>query len=545
MLPSHSNPLALELNRLENLLREKERELVLAYNEIKALKVTELLKDKAVVELSNELKKLDEKLGAAEKQLQDKNLEIKRLTNEKKEALAAQFAAEAALRRVHAGQKDEKTIPLEAIVAPLESEIKRYKNEVAMLQEDKKASERATKSKEAALIEAENILCGALERALIVEEVQNQNIELRRQIEICQEEKKFVEKTNRQRTVEVEKLTQTIRELEESILAGGAAANAVRDYQRQVSEMKEEKRILKRELARVGVSANRVASVAANEWKDDRDKVMPVKQWLEERRFFQAEIQRLRDKIAVAERTAKAESQLKEKLKMRLKALEEGLKNVSNLPATAAVDSEQVTIKRPNSHPRQTHASKVLQQPNSLSQGAERKRSTSQPRASVAAKVSNQPNSVSESVDSTRKSVNGYYLVRKNLWAQSRKFVDDTGKENKGRNINSSAHFGKNVPRPQQVKADAHTEIEPPSNGVSEEVINSRKLREEKGGLLSPKDGEIQVVQEKEDESVKTRSEAAATEKESPLSMMKENKRKSEVTNRAAKLDEAVQKYRT
>lgn len=53
-----------------------------------------------------------------------------------------------------------------------------------------------------------------------------------------QEEKKFVEKTNRQRTVEVEKLTQTIRELEESILAGGAAANAVRDYQRQVSEMK-------------------------------------------------------------------------------------------------------------------------------------------------------------------------------------------------------------------------------------------------------------------------------------------------------------------
>lgn len=55
-----------------------------------------------------------------------------------------------------------------------------------MLREDKKASERATKSKEAALIEAENILCGALERALIVEEVQNQNIELRRQIEICQ-----------------------------------------------------------------------------------------------------------------------------------------------------------------------------------------------------------------------------------------------------------------------------------------------------------------------------------------------------------------------
>lgn len=46
--------------------------------------------------------------------------------------------------------------------------------------------DRLNKSKEAALLEAERILRSALERALIVEEVQNQNFELRRQIEICQ-----------------------------------------------------------------------------------------------------------------------------------------------------------------------------------------------------------------------------------------------------------------------------------------------------------------------------------------------------------------------
>ncbi|RRT61661.1 hypothetical protein B296_00044034 [Ensete ventricosum] len=62
----------------------------------------------------------------------------------------------------------------------------------------------------------------------------------------------------------IEKLSQTVRELEEAVLAGGAAANAVRDYQ-----------------------PNRVAVVVANEWKDANDKVMPVKQWLEERRFMQ------------------------------------------------------------------------------------------------------------------------------------------------------------------------------------------------------------------------------------------------------------------
>lgn len=51
--------------------------------------------------------------------------------------------------------------------------------------------------------------------------------------------------------------------------------------------IKEEKRTLERELARVKVSANRVATVVANEWKDENDKVMPVKQWLEQRRLLQ------------------------------------------------------------------------------------------------------------------------------------------------------------------------------------------------------------------------------------------------------------------
>lgn len=49
----------------------------------------------------------------------------------------------------------------------------------------------------------------------------------------------------------------------------------------------EGKRTLERELARAKITANRVAVVVANEWKDANDKVMPVKQWLDERRFMQ------------------------------------------------------------------------------------------------------------------------------------------------------------------------------------------------------------------------------------------------------------------
>lgn len=52
-----------------------------------------------------------------------------------------------------------------------------------------------------------------------------------------QEENKILDRMHRQKVAEVEKLTQTVRELEEAVLAGGAAANAVRDYQRKVQEM--------------------------------------------------------------------------------------------------------------------------------------------------------------------------------------------------------------------------------------------------------------------------------------------------------------------
>nr|POF07526.1 microtubule-associated protein 70-2 [Quercus suber] len=155
------------------------------------------------------------------------------------------------------------------------------------------------------------------------------------------EENKILDKMHWQKVAEVEKLTQTVRELEEAVLAGGAAANAVCDYQRKVQEMNEERKTLEREVARVKFTANRVATVVANEWKDANDKVMPVKQWLEERKFFQREMQQLCDKLAVAERTTKAEAQLKEKYQMRFKVLEERL-NTSN--GNSRIASEGRTI---------------------------------------------------------------------------------------------------------------------------------------------------------------------------------------------------------
>ncbi|KAL5553252.1 hypothetical protein UlMin_040653 [Ulmus minor] len=325
-----SDPVKLELNRLENEVRDKDRELGEAQAEIKALRLSERLREKAVEELTEELSKVDEKLKLTESLLESKNLEIKKINDEKKASMAAQFAAEATLRRVHAAQKDDDMPPIEAILAPLEAELKLARQEIAKLQDDNKALDRLTKSKEAALLEAERTVQVALAKASMVDDLQNKNQELMKQIEICQEENKILDKMHRQKVAEVEKLTQTVRELEEAVLAGGAAANAVRDYQRKVQEMNEERKTLDRELARAKVTANRVAVVVANEWKDANDKVMPVKQWLEERRFLQGEMQQLRDKLAIAERTAKSEAQLKEKFHLRLKVLEDSLRGTSN-----------------------------------------------------------------------------------------------------------------------------------------------------------------------------------------------------------------------
>ncbi|XP_019424065.1 PREDICTED: microtubule-associated protein 70-2-like [Lupinus angustifolius] len=338
-----SDPVKVELNRLENEVRDKDRELSEAHAEIKALKLSERLREKAVEELTEELSKVDEKLKLTESLLESKNLEIKKINDEKKASMAAQFAAEATLRRVHAAQKDDDMPPIEAILAPLEAELKLARQEITKLQDDNKALDRLTKSKEAALLEAERTVQVALAKASMVDDLQNKNQELIKQIEICQEENKILDRMHRQKVAEVEKLTQTVRELEEAVLAGGAAANAVRDYQRKVQEMNEERKTLDRELARAKVSANRVALVVANDWKDANDKVMPVKQWLEERRFLQGEMQQLRDKLAIAERAAKSEAQLKEKYHLRLKVLQESLRETSNSIGRGTPEGRSIT----------------------------------------------------------------------------------------------------------------------------------------------------------------------------------------------------------
>ncbi|KAJ0232969.1 Microtubule-associated protein 70-5 [Hirschfeldia incana] len=480
------NPFASNTSSLQSQLKEKDKKLLAAKAEIEALRTNEELKNRAFEELRENMRKLEERL------VEQKEVETKKLKQEKEDALAAQEAAEEALRRVYTHQQEDDSLPLESVIAPLEAQIKFQKHQISALQEDKKALERLTKSKESALLEAERILKSALERALIVEEVQNHNFELRRQIEICQEEYKFLEKINRQKVLEIEKLSQTIGELEEAILAGGTAANAVRDYRRQISQLNAKKRTLERELARVKVSASRVALAVANEWKDENDRVMPVKQWLEERRLLHGEMQKLKDKLAVSERTAKAESQLKERLKLRLKTIEDGLKG----PNTFCISTTTTKSEK---------SGKILGFLTSGVGGGSKKRSTSQPRGSVTGRI----HAVNQPIN---------------------RAAETDGKENS--KISANRLSDQDAKEEDMVSGFLYDRLQ-------KEVIALRKVCESKEGTINAKNEEIKMLLKKVDaltkaievETKKAKREAAAREKENALAMLNEESKQCRKAN--------------
>ncbi|CAA0811496.1 Microtubule-associated protein 70-2 [Striga hermonthica] len=512
-----SDPVKLELNRLENEVRDKERELGEAQSQIKALRLSERLREKAVEELTDELTKVEEKLKLTESLLESKNLDIKRINDEKKASMAAQFAAEATLRRVHAAQKDDDMPPIEAILAPLEAELKLARQEIAKLQDDNKALDRLTKSKEAALLEAERTVQVALAKASMVDDLQNKNQELMKQIEICQEENKILDKMHRQKVAEVEKLTQTVRELEEAVLAGGAAANAVRDYQRKVQEMNEERKTLDRELARAKVTANRVATVVANEWKDANDKVMPVKQWLEERRCLQGEMQQLKDKLAVIERTAKSEALLKEKYQLRLKVLEETLRSPNTATRSMPDGRSSNGVSRRQSLGGAENISKLT------SNGFLPKRSPSfQIRSSGSSTVLKHAKGTSKSFDGGSRSSDRAKILLNGLGPNFKQSQSCDGTKE------SETQSSKCKATPEEKSSDAlvpETEDTVPGllyDLLQKEVVSLRKAGLEKDQSLKDKDDAIEMLAKKvetltkamEVEAKKMRREVAAMEKE-------------------------------
>eukprot|EP00271_Cylindrocystis_brebissonii_P013030 TRINITY_DN32583_c0_g1_i1.p1 TRINITY_DN32583_c0_g1~~TRINITY_DN32583_c0_g1_i1.p1 ORF type:complete len:588 (+),score=137.30 TRINITY_DN32583_c0_g1_i1:153-1916(+) len=352
-----SNPLRLELNRLENELKVKGLDLEKLANEGKALKQTNIGKDKAIATLTEELEKLREKNAICEKQLESKVLELKKANDLKKVAFATQAAAEATSRRLQAAQKDVSMPSVDMILGPVEAELKMMQKEAAKLQADNNAQERLMRTKEAALMEAERAIAAADARLALVDDLQNKNTEFAKQIEGLQEENRTLDKMYKQKVDEVKSLTDQQASLKEALTTAGGVSSVIKDYQRQITDLQAALKLSQEELARAKVAVNRVAVVVANEWKDESDKVIPMKHWLDERKFMQGEAQSLRDKLAHAERAAKFESAMKEKIQLRLKVIEETLRStpaardLSRRLSTGGVSLRTASSMSPKSRP--------------------------------------------------------------------------------------------------------------------------------------------------------------------------------------------------
>lgn len=248
---------------------------------------------------------------------------------------------------------------------------------------------------------------------------------------------------------------------------------------------------------------------------------------------MQAEMQRLKEKLAISERTAKAESQLKvtfsfhesvqieflvitnviwyffqDKLKLRLKTLEEGLKHFSNSSNSGSAKAEKSNILS------------FL-----TTSGGLRNRSTSQPRGSTAGSSLFPKTNVKNNIDSVtanllpssilrKKRGSAENLLKKGIWASLNKVVDSDEKENKMQ-VNASINSNKRSDEREaaQIKTAVEDDEDSKSNSyngndlgtndvvsgflydkLQKEVINLRKSCEIKESSLQTKEEEIKVL---------------------------------------------------
>eukprot|EP00899_Mesostigma_viride_P021313 jgi/Mesvir1/29183/Mv19459-RA.1 len=281
-------------------------------NEVKALKANLRSNQKVIAEMQAELTR-------TKAALEDKEDKIAALTEAKKQAMAAAASAEQLVRST--GSKMATAPSHVSAVQQLESELREKKAEIAKLKEDKEATERLLKARDVALTASVKKLEGAKSTQNTVSELENKFHDLRKQNNQLQEENRTLTKMLRTKTQTIEKLQSRADAAEEAVTESDQN-NKIRAMAKAMKELEDEKKTLERELARTSAVAARAAALG-----DEEDGMIPVKQWLEERRFLQGQVKRLQEKITNLERSSKGETAVKEKLRQRLEVLEQSLKS--------------------------------------------------------------------------------------------------------------------------------------------------------------------------------------------------------------------------
>lgn len=202
---------------------------------------------------------------------------------------------------------------------------------------------------------------------------------------------------------------------------------------------------------------------------------------------------------------------IQDKLKLRLKTLEDGLKNASNITVNPNTYSGSTTLEKTNNFLGILSSNAGL-----------KKRSTSQPRASIIRsperssvdKISIDFAEKVKQASSIKKIHASESLLRKGLWANRKKVVDSSEKENKDEKqnftvdvVNSDNNEITESGNINGKSGDNHDTINMARAGIEnadvvsgflydqlqKEVLNSRKSCEAKDRNLNAKDEDIKV----------------------------------------------------
>eukprot|EP00899_Mesostigma_viride_P002523 jgi/Mesvir1/12271/Mv00481-RA.1 len=286
--------------------------------EIRGLKTTLRSNQKIIAEMQEEISR-------ATAALEEKDDRIQALAQAKEQALAAATAAEQMLQAHTSRAAPSQVFAIQS----LEAELKAKGAELARIKEERDSAERLLKARDATLASATKKAEGAKSTQSTLVDLENKNRELKAQSAQQQEENRTLAKMLRAKSQLVEKLQARTAQAEAAI-SRSDQADRITEMAKTLKDLEEEKKMLERDLARTSAVAARVTAIG-----DREDGMVPVKQWMEERRYLQGQLKRLQEKLAIAEKNAKVDDLVKVKLRQRLDVLEQSMRPKRRMSVSA------------------------------------------------------------------------------------------------------------------------------------------------------------------------------------------------------------------
>ncbi|GAB4821202.1 hypothetical protein N2152v2_008248 [Parachlorella kessleri] len=332
-----------ETTRLRNELRSKDRELEEAMVEVRTLKSAMLTKDRA-------LEKADGQLAAAKDRLLGLEGDVlslkKSLAKTEAERDAYRQEVDTALREADRLNEVVAQIPRESgsslDIARLENQLAELRQENQQLADDNKACYNVIRAKEKELARQGKKVAAAEEAVLSKRELENVIADLRRQLSEMHADLSTLQKMQRLKDAEVadaeRDAAKTVKELATTSEYLAAVTAELQLTKAALNEAKVEVSCLRDELARVSAVASRVARAELRGGGKDEGTI-PVLMHLEEVKYMQGEIHRLKQKLEHAERSAVSAQQQKERLYKRIDALAANAEGLSS--RMSAMGAEQ------------------------------------------------------------------------------------------------------------------------------------------------------------------------------------------------------------